>query len=128
MALADSQAEVQRRAALVRVQPPGRPAHDGRTTRRLRELGIADVAVGPEVLALLNEGLRNSEIAKQLSLSEKTVGHHVSAILAKLEVDSRGEAVRKARTLFPVAVSAELGTVPTQHGERLPMYVATVPG
>ena len=51
------------------------------------------------------------------------VGHPRQA-----RVDSRGEAVRKASTLFPVAVGAELGTVPTQHGERLPMYSSTVPG
>ena len=52
-----------------------------------------------EVLDLLDEGLRNAEIAQRLHLSEKTVGHHVSAILAKLGASSRGEAVRRARDL-----------------------------
>jgi DNA-binding NarL/FixJ family response regulator len=46
-----------------------------------------------EILALLSEGLRNAVIAKRLFLSTKTVDHHVSAILAKLGVPSRAEAV-----------------------------------
>ncbi len=55
-----------------------------------------------EVLTLLDEGLRNSEIAERLYLSEKTVGHHVSSILSKLGASSRLEAVRRARDLAAV--------------------------
>ena len=55
------------------------------------------------MLALLEEGLRNAEIAAALFLSEKTVGHHVSSILAKLGVSSRLEAVRRARDLTAVS-------------------------
>jgi len=62
--------------------------------------GLTDREV--EVLGLLEQGLRNAEIAGQLFLSEKTVGHHVSAILAKLGVSSRLEAVRRARDLSAV--------------------------
>ena len=50
-----------------------------------------------ETLALLSEGLRNSAIARRLFVSTKTVDHHVSAILAKLGVPSRAEAVAMAR-------------------------------
>jgi DNA-binding CsgD family transcriptional regulator len=50
-----------------------------------------------EILALLSEGLRNSAIAKRLFVSKKTVDHHVSAILTKLGVPSRAEAVAMAR-------------------------------
>jgi len=50
-----------------------------------------------EILALLSEGLRNSAIARRLFVSTKTVDHHVSAILAKLGVPSRAEAVAVAR-------------------------------
>ena len=50
-----------------------------------------------EILELLSEGLRNSSIAKRLFLSPKTVDHHVSAILAKLGVPSRAEAVALVR-------------------------------
>ena len=50
-----------------------------------------------EILALLSEGLRNSTIAKRLFVSTKTVEHHVSAILAKLGVPSRAEAIALTR-------------------------------
>jgi DNA-binding CsgD family transcriptional regulator len=46
-----------------------------------------------EVLYLLSEGYINSEIAERLFISSKTVDHHVSAILAKLDARTRVEAV-----------------------------------
>lgn len=49
-----------------------------------------------EILGLLADGLRSSSIAKRLFVSPKTVEHHVSAILAKLGVSSRAEAVALA--------------------------------
>ena len=49
-----------------------------------------------DVLALLTEGLRNADIADRLFLSRRTVDHHVSAILRKLDVRTRGEAVAAA--------------------------------
>jgi DNA-binding NarL/FixJ family response regulator len=52
-----------------------------------------------EVLGLIAEGLTNAEIADELFVSAKTVDHHVSAILTKLEVGSRHEAARTARHL-----------------------------
>jgi len=45
------------------------------------------------VLAMLSEGLLNKQIAFKLSVSEATVKAHVSAILQKLNVDSRTQAV-----------------------------------
>jgi len=83
--------------------------------RRLRERGARGVPRGPrkatranrggltprelEVLELVSEGLRNSDIAERLFLSEKTVDHHVSAILRKLDARTRGEASVKALRL-----------------------------
>jgi DNA-binding NarL/FixJ family response regulator len=40
--------------------------------------------------------LRNAEIANRLVLSRRTVDHHVSAILRKLDAGTRGEAVAAA--------------------------------
>jgi DNA-binding CsgD family transcriptional regulator len=87
-----------------------------RTVRtRLRELGVVAVPRGRssatranpggltdrqlDVLALLVEGMSNSEIAAHLVISPRTADHHVSAILAKLQVRSRGEAAALARRL-----------------------------
>jgi DNA-binding NarL/FixJ family response regulator len=49
------------------------------------------------VLALLAEGLRNADIAARLDVSPRTVDHHVSSLLAKLGVRTRGEAAAAAR-------------------------------
>jgi DNA-binding NarL/FixJ family response regulator len=51
------------------------------------------------VLQLLAEGLSYAEVAEHLVLSEKTVGHHVSAVLRKLGEPTRSRAVAKALRL-----------------------------
>jgi DNA-binding NarL/FixJ family response regulator len=45
------------------------------------------------VLMMLSDGLMNKQIAYELTISEATVKAHVSAILQKLDVDSRTQAV-----------------------------------
>jgi DNA-binding CsgD family transcriptional regulator len=50
-----------------------------------------------EVLRLLAEGRTNPQVAADLFLSVKTVGSHVSRVLAKLGAATRGEAVANAR-------------------------------
>ena len=83
--------------------------------RRLRERGVRGIKRGPrqttrenpaeltarelEVLALVAEGLRNGEVAERLVVSRRTVDHHVSAILRKLDARTRGEAVAAATRL-----------------------------
>jgi DNA-binding NarL/FixJ family response regulator len=42
---------------------------------------------------MLREGLLNKQIAFKLNVSEATIKAHVSAILQKLDVDSRTQAV-----------------------------------
>ncbi|HEX5654466.1 MAG TPA: AAA family ATPase [Chitinophagaceae bacterium] len=49
-----------------------------------------------DVLQLLKEGLQNKEIASRLFISAKTVDHHISSILFKLDSNSRTKAVKEA--------------------------------
>lgn len=49
-----------------------------------------------EILMLIGDGLRNKVISEKLSISEKTVKNHVSAILKSLRVSSRTEAAMRA--------------------------------
>lgn len=63
------------------------------------------------VLMMLSEGLLNKQIAYQLGVSEATVKAHVSAILQKLGVESRTQAVIAAAKIeagqWPQNVAAE---------------------
>ena len=49
------------------------------------------------MLRLLAAGLSNAQIARRLTLSAKTVDHHVSAVRGKLGVPPRGLAAAAAR-------------------------------
>ena len=49
-----------------------------------------------DVLLLLKEGMQNKEIAGRLFISAKTVDHHISALLFKLDVNTRIKAVQEA--------------------------------
>jgi pimeloyl-ACP methyl ester carboxylesterase len=50
-----------------------------------------------EILELVAQGSDNARIADRLNISEKTVRNHVSLIFGKLGVNSRAEAVARAR-------------------------------
>ncbi len=52
-----------------------------------------------EILKLIAEGFTNAEIAKRLYLALNTVKTHVKNIYAKLEVESRTQAIRRAQEL-----------------------------
>jgi DNA-binding NarL/FixJ family response regulator len=50
-----------------------------------------------EVLELIARGLDNAQIAARLELSEKTVRNHITHIFEKLQVESRSQAIVRAR-------------------------------
>jgi DNA-binding CsgD family transcriptional regulator/tetratricopeptide (TPR) repeat protein len=62
-----------------------------RQTTRQNPFGLTERQA--EVLSLMVSGLSNAAIAEQLFITEKTVSHHVSAVLTKLNVSSRLQAV-----------------------------------
>jgi DNA-binding NarL/FixJ family response regulator len=47
-----------------------------------------------EVLELIARGLNNTEIARRLVVSDKTVRNHVSSVFTKLHVADRAQAIR----------------------------------
>ena len=64
-----------------------------------------------QILTLLIHGHTNAELARQIHRAPKTVEHHVSSILRKLEVTRRIEAVTAAFALGIVNVE----TVTSEH-------------
>ena len=113
--LADSDDQTQMRRALSIFQSLGAAPAARLVTERLRAKGARRIPRGPrpttranpvglsdrevQVLILMADGLRNSEIAERLVLSTRTVDHHVSAVLGKLGARSRYQAGQKAIAL-----------------------------
>jgi len=101
--------------ARARLRELGAQAPAAIFARRLRQSGVRGITRGPrpstrknpanltarelEVLALLGDGLMNAQIAQRLHLSVRTVDHHVSSILRKLDVPSRAQAGIEATRL-----------------------------
>jgi DNA-binding NarL/FixJ family response regulator len=73
---------------------------DPATAETLRRLALL-TPQQMRVLMMLSEGLLNKQIAFELSVSEATVKAHVSAILQKLGVESRTQAVITAAKIEP---------------------------
>ena len=115
LALWDSGGSEDLLEALDLVDGLGARAVADRVRARLREAGVSRIPRGrtpttlanpagltarqTDVLGLLAAGLTNAEIAERLVISIRTADHHVSAILAKLGVHTRGDAVVAAREL-----------------------------
>jgi DNA-binding NarL/FixJ family response regulator len=93
----------------------GAKATAGLARQKLRQIGALPVPVGPrraprahplgltprecEVLELICERKTDAQIARTLFISAKTVNHHVSAVLAKLGVESRAAVADRSRNL-----------------------------
>jgi DNA-binding CsgD family transcriptional regulator len=117
-ALAEGDEPAMRRALGIFSRLGAEPAAD-RLRERMRRAGVTHVPARPrrststapaqltrrqiEILELVERGLSNGEIAARLFITEKTAGHHVSAILAKLGARSRTEAASTARKMGIVA-------------------------
>ena len=69
-----------------------------RGTARVNAAGLT--ARQLEILRYLVDGLSDAEIAARLTLSQRTVGHHVSAVLRKLDVPSRSRAAAAAQQIL----------------------------
>lgn len=119
LALLDAGDEASTRAALLRFEELGAIAAARRARHRLRDLGARSIPSGAraatrahlrgltgreqQVLDLICAGRTNAQICEQLVISERTVDHHVSAVLRKLGVATRAMAAAEASRLGLVA-------------------------
>ena len=115
LALHDAPYEAALREALNIFTGLGASAAAQITRHKMRRLGIRSIPAGPrsatrehplgltrregEVLDLICAGHTNVEIAAKLFISAKTVDHHVSAVLAKLDAPTRDVAASYAARL-----------------------------
>lgn len=104
--------EDEKRKAIAIVQDLDVIAVFEKMKQEMRDLGIKNIPRGirnstrsnaallttreMEILKLLSQDLQNKEIAAQLFISAKTVDHHISNILVKLDTNSRHKAVAEA--------------------------------
>ena len=104
--------EEDKRKAIHLMESMGAPVVAERIKKEMRTAGIKSIPRGMrkstetnpafltgrelEVLELLKGGLQNKEIAGKLFLSAKTIDHHISSILFKLDVNTRTKAVQEA--------------------------------
>ncbi|MGH2735652.1 MAG: ATP-binding protein [Actinomycetota bacterium] len=121
--LGDSGRPAEMLEALTTLEELGANAAGDLIRRRLRTMGVKGLPRRPqpgtkqhpagltdrqvEVLVLLADGLTNAEIAERLVVSIRTVDHHVSAILTKLQVATRRDAGRAAQRLGLASTPAQ---------------------
>ena len=132
LACFDAQGDGALREAVRRFDALGAGAAAELTRRAMRGHGFTAVPAGPraetrahplgltrrerEVLELVCAGRTNAQISAALFISERTVDHHVSAVLSKLGVSSRRAAAEAARRHSLGTDAQELGTRTAKHG------------
>ena len=95
--------------------PEGIDLQDDRLDSEEAEIASALSSLTPHqfrVLMMLGEGLLNKQIAFQLGVSEATIKAHVTAILRKMRVNNRTQAVlavERLRTGVPSMLETESG-------------------
>jgi DNA-binding NarL/FixJ family response regulator len=115
LAFYDSGTDTGLREAIRRFEALGATAGVEAARREMRRLGMRAVPAGArastrahplrltrresEVLELICAGRTNAEISEQLFISGRTVDHHVSSVLSKLNVPSRTVAAAEATRL-----------------------------
>ncbi len=113
--IVNSTDDAELRGTLAFLDDLGARATAAAARRRMKHLGMTSIPRGPrattrgtpagltareqEVLALITEGLPDKEISRRLVISERTVHHHVSSILAKIGAPTRLAAAREAARL-----------------------------
>jgi len=94
--------------------PDGIDLQDNRLDSEEAEIAAALGSLTPHqfrVLMMLGEGLLNKQIAYQLGVSEATIKAHVTAVLRKMGVNNRTQAVlavERLRTIAPSMLQREL--------------------
>ncbi|MGC4104135.1 helix-turn-helix transcriptional regulator [Ferruginibacter sp.] len=107
--------EEQKRTAVSMVHELGAVATSEKLKQLMRNSGIKNIPRGIrkstqanaahltqreiDIVTLLKDGLQNKEIASKLFISPKTVDHHISSLLFKLDVNSRTKAAQEATRL-----------------------------
>lgn len=129
LALLGSGGEVAMREGLAGLEALGATTCAQRCKDALRQKGVKGIARGPrastaahpagltqreaQVLVLMAQGLTNAEIASRIVRSAKTIDHHISAILGKLQARSRAEAS---------AIAARLGMLDLNMQSHQPTF------
>ena len=86
-------------APIISLASPASSPHDARNSRNANPHVLPADALTPrelEILASIEQGLSNKQIAQRLVISDKTVENHITNIYQKLDVRSRTQAVRRA--------------------------------
>jgi DNA-binding CsgD family transcriptional regulator/tetratricopeptide (TPR) repeat protein len=102
--LLGAEIDMLRQQARLQRPAPARPSRPNGPAKRAADLGLT--AREFEILPMLADGLTNKDIGHRLFISDKTASVHVTHIMDKLQVKTRGQAAAAARQLGILSDSA----------------------